>query len=130
MRALALIVSLLWAAPALAQLPDFTPRSPAQAEQERRMLGPSFEQQLRTNPQLYPFPPSPPASATIPPPPTLAPLTPPPPGPIPPETHLHSHRPVKPPPAARKPPPLPKEKPPVPAINDAPPSAPEQEKAP
>jgi hypothetical protein len=128
MRALALIATLALATPALAQLPDMTPRSPIQAEQERRMMGHGFEQQQRTNPQLYPYPPSPPV-APIPPAPSLAPLAPPPPGPIPPETHLHSHRPAKPPQAADKPPPVPKEKPPANDTSEAPPPAPEGEKA-
>jgi hypothetical protein len=138
MRALALIVSLALATSALAQVPDFTPRSAIQAEQDRRIQGPGFEQSLRTNPQLYPYPPPPPASALgpsapgasplTPAPPGLAPLSQPLPGPIPPVTHLHSHRPVKPPPAAKKPPPVPKEKPPVTDLKDAPQTAPEEEK--
>ena len=120
MRAPALIATLLLATPAAAQLPDMTPRSPIQAEQDRRIQGWGFEQSTRTNPQLYPYPP--PASAFPPPSPGLSPLTPPPPGlaplgvsplsqPIPPVTHNRARRP---PPVAQKPPPIPKEKPPVP----------------
>ena len=124
MRAPALIATLLLATPAAAQLPDMTPRSPIQAEQDRRIQGWGFEQSTRTSPQLYPYPP--PASAFPPPTPGLSPLTPSPPGlaplavqplsqPIPPVTHYRSRRP--PPPAAKKPPPIPKEKPAVPDQN-------------
>jgi hypothetical protein len=116
-------VLLLAATPAVAQLPDMTPRSPAQAEQEQRMLGPGFEQQLRTNPQLYPFPPPPPAAAPIPPAPRPAPLPQSPlSAPIPPEPHLHSHTLVKPAP------PLPKKKPAPADAGQAPQAAPEEEK--
>jgi hypothetical protein len=129
MRAPALIAMLLLATPAAAQLPDMTPRSPIQAEQDRRIQGNSFEHSLRTSPQLYPYLPPPPASA-VPSSPGFSPLTPPPPGlapmtpsplaqPIPPVTHLRERRPVKPVP------PLPKEKPAVPEKSQ---SAPEEEK--
>jgi hypothetical protein len=42
------------------------PRDPIQAEQEKRIEGHGFEQKMRQNPQLYPFPPPEPGSARAP----------------------------------------------------------------
>jgi len=66
MRAPALIaVMFALAAPAFAQ--DNTPRSPADAEQERRINGPGFEQLQRQNPSAYQYaPPAPSAPAWTP----------------------------------------------------------------
>jgi hypothetical protein len=66
MRAAAIIAALVMlAVPAIAQDSN-VPRDPIQAEQEKRIEGHGFEQKMRQNPQLYPFPPKEPGDACAP----------------------------------------------------------------
>jgi hypothetical protein len=68
MRGLSLIAMFALFAVALPAVAEENnvPRDPIQAEQEKRREGHGFEQKMRQNPQLYPFPPKEPGDARAP----------------------------------------------------------------